>query len=238
LGRKFVDLTNREFNRLTVIREVGRSNSGDVLWLCKCNCGNLEDIIVTSSNLQLYHTQSCGCYKKEKISEAKKINNIFNTSGEYGLGYTTKNEEFYFDLEDYKLLNSYSWHTTDNGYLTNNYEHTHLYLHRLIMKVNKKDEIVDHINGNKLDNRKCNLRVCTQSNNQMNCEKQKNNTSSVTGVSFHYAKCKWRAYITINKKQIQLGHYNDFNDAVSARKSAEKIYFGKYSYDESRCINV
>lgn len=60
------------------------------------------------------------------------------------------------------------------------------------------------------------------------------NTSGVTGVSFNKKSDKWEAYIGIDNKRIHLGKFNDFEDAVSARKEAEEKYFGEWSYDNSQ----
>lgn len=62
------------------------------------------------------------------------------------------------------------------------------------------------------------------------------NTSSVTGVGWHKAKRKWRAYIKINYKQKELGYYDSFEEAKQARLQAENEYFGKYSYKNSMKI--
>lgn len=58
---KFIDLTGRLFNRLVVIKLVGKNNSGNYLWLCRCECG--KETVVESRNLNNGHTKSCGCLK-------------------------------------------------------------------------------------------------------------------------------------------------------------------------------
>ena len=96
-------------------------------------------------------------------------------------------------------------------------------------------KFVDHINHNVKDNRKSNLRIVTNNQNQMNAKLRKNNTSSCTGV--YKIKNKWVANIQINKKRIQLGTFTCFEDAVQARKLAEEKYFGEYSYSNSLNIS-
>lgn len=88
----------------------------------------------------------------------------------------------------------------------------------------------DHINGNKMDDRKDNLRDATHSQNNMNKGIQKNNTSGTTGVVFDKRRNKWCAQIKINKKNIRLGYYIDKNNAIKARKEAEEKYFGEFAY--------
>lgn len=80
---------------------------------------------------------------------------------------------------------------------------------------------VDHINGDRSDNRIENLRHV---NNQENCRNQsipRSNTSGVIGVSFHRPTNKWTAAIKVNRKSIHLGRFDDFDDAVAARKLGE-----------------
>ena len=88
---------------------------------------------------------------------------------------------------------------------------------------------IDHINRNKGDNRIENLRDVTKSTNQCNKKRMSNNTSGVTGVCWDKGTSKWLATISYNCKRIKLGRFNNFNDAVDARKVAEKKY--KYLSD-------
>ena len=83
---------------------------------------------------------------------------------------------------------------------------------------------VDHINGNRSDNRWCNLRAVTRTEQNRNTCRSKNNTSGVTGVSWDKRNNRWRATIWENSKQVSLGYYNCFLDAVATRKRAEREY--------------
>jgi hypothetical protein len=84
---------------------------------------------------------------------------------------------------------------------------------------------VDHINNNTLDNRRSNLRICTNSANLRNGRKRSNNTSGNTGVSFVKRDKKWSAVIRVKYKVISLGRYFSFDEAVKARKEAEIKYW-------------
>ena len=84
-----------------------------------------------------------------------------------------------------------------------------------------KDEI-DHINGNRADNRIENLREVTHMENQKNQKVYKNSTSGLMGVSWIKSYGKWHAYIQINYKHFNLGWYYDFFEACCVRKSAER----------------
>lgn len=83
---------------------------------------------------------------------------------------------------------------------------------------------IDHINGNKADNRICNLRLVTNKKNTRNHKMYSHNTSGVTGVCFNEQSRKWYAQINVGNKQIHLGSFYNFQDAVTARKQAEKEY--------------
>lgn len=83
---------------------------------------------------------------------------------------------------------------------------------------------LDHIDGNKANNRIANLRLATQTENAQNQWARKNNSSGCVGVSFDAKAKKWSAYITLSRKKFGLGNYHSLSDAVAARKNAEKQY--------------
>ena len=83
---------------------------------------------------------------------------------------------------------------------------------------------IDHINGDRADNRWTNLRHANNTENSRNTKIACNNSSGVTGVCFNKREQKWRAAIGNNGKVISLGDFDNFDDAVRARKEAEKLY--------------
>lgn len=93
-----------------------------------------------------------------------------------------------------------------------------------------KKIIVDHINGNVNDNRKVNLRVRTQSENNMNKKIQKNNSSGIVGVSWNSHDKLWNSNISLNNNRIYLGSFYYFRNAVRARMEAEDKYFKEHAY--------
>lgn len=233
------DLTGKKFGRLLVLRQtedyIYPSGQRKAQWICKCDCGN--EIVVVGHHLK--EMKSCGCYKSELLSQNQKKYNMYDLSGEYGIGYTSKQEEFWFDLDDYDLIKNYCWYYSDSGYVmaydTNN--HKYIRLHQLIMNTLNTEYDVDHKihppqSEHKLDNRKSNLRIVTRSKNLMNSSLRSNNTSGITGVCWNKALKKWLSRITVNGTVISLGHYSDFESAVCARKNAEIKYFGDYRYDK------
>jgi len=235
------DLMGMKFERLTVVRKVkkpeNRNNRGNY-WLCECDCGSNKQIIASTSELNSGNTRSCGCLSIERIivynKETKKKYNTYDLSGEYGIGYTSKGEEFYFDLEDYDKIKDICWMINNRGYVSytkreNKYKANHILMHRFILDC-PQDMEVDHKNGkpSRNDNRRNNMRICSHQKNMCNYTKPKNNTSGVKGVSWDKTYEVWKAYITSNKQRINLGSFNDFNKAVKARKDAEDKYHGEY----------
>lgn len=105
-----------------------------------------------------------------------------------------------------------------------------LRLHRLIMKCERNDgKYIDHINGNTLDNRKCNLRICTNAENVRSRKVRKDSSSGHRGVTFYKQTNRWVAYIGINYKKINLGYYDTMDEAVEARAKAVKKYHGDFA---------
>ncbi len=81
---------------------------------------------------------------------------------------------------------------------------------------------IDHINGIRNDNRWCNLRAVTNAQNNRNRKKASNNTSGVVGVSWSKRTQKWTAQIYVDNECIRLGHFTNKDDAIAARKAAER----------------
>lgn len=146
--------------------------------------------------------------------------------------YTRKGDEIMVDDEDYEELNQFLWHVSE-GYALTKYSNVngrhYVRMHRVIMKTKKGDD-TDHINHNKLDNQKKNLRVCTRAENMRNYSKNKSSTSGITGVSWDKFNNKWRSQIMFYGVMKNLGRYENINDAINARKAAEAIYFGEFAY--------
>ena len=84
---------------------------------------------------------------------------------------------------------------------------------------------IDHINRVKTDNRIANLREVTNKQNQQNAGKRSDNKSGHPGVSWHKQRSKWQVKIMHNQKQIHLGYFSILEEAIAARKAAEKLYW-------------
>lgn len=142
---------------------------------------------------------------------------------------------FQIDLDDLEKVKSMHWalhvvrfksKTAIRYYAADS--KNHMLLHRFIMDNPK--ETVDHIDQNTFNTRKYNLRECTILENCRNQKKPTNNKSGHKGVLwYHYQNVnKWMAYIKVDYKFINLGYYEDINDAINARKEADIKYFGEF----------
>ena len=133
------------------------------------------------------------------------------------------------DDEDFDYLNTYKW-ALNKGYavakLCN--RSNFLQMHKFIMYY-PKSMTIDHINQNKLDNRKSNLRVCTQLQNNYNKPRQRNNKSGYKGVWWNKKTQKWQAAITENRKRHQLGRFEYKNQAAMAYNKAAMRYHGEFA---------
>lgn len=238
------DLTGQKFGRLIVIKQaedfVTSKDKHYSQWLCKCDCGG--ETTTLGSRLKEGQVKSCGCFAKETISKKFKKYNIYDLSGEFGIGYLDNGTEFYFDLEDYDRIKNIKWKMDKDGYIVSNVYNDELKkaigikMHRLIMNC-PEDMFVDHIEPNERNNnRKLNLRICTLQENNMYRKIAKNNTSGVTGVYWHSSINKWTAFIYYKGKRIELGNYDNFEHAKAKRLKAEKEYYGEFSFNTHKEI--
>lgn len=140
--------------------------------------------------------------------------------------------EYLFDLEDLHMIQSRNWYPDKDGYLVCGYYYFGRYqvsrFHRIVMHA-KPGEIVDHIDKNRKDNRKRNLRRCAFTENDRNRGLYSTNTSGVTGVFYDKERGMWLANISYNGKRVYIGRYKFKEDAVRARLSKEIELFGEYA---------
>lgn len=150
------------------------------------------------------------------------------------------------DDSDFVALNQYAWQFKRerdgiNGYavgrkyigvrdgreIYDNYS-----MHRLLMDA-PKNMLVDHVNGNGLDNRRRNLRLCTKSENLCNRGPQKNNTSGHKNIVWHAQDKMWRVLLVKGGKKHDGGLFHDIEDAVKARDRLIKQVHGKFARTEA-----
>jgi len=136
--------------------------------------------------------------------------------------------EFIIDVEDIPVVSKYQWHLKPPNYIVTNSSSSSLLLHRLILGTGRKN-VVDHINGNPLDNRRCNLRACTHQQNMWNMKKPITNTTGYKGVCKHKRSGKFVAGIRVNGRQTHLGCFDAAEDAAIAYDKTALSFWGEFA---------
>lgn len=134
---------------------------------------------------------------------------------------------------DYEMLSKYRWTYNKNGYAVRNGDRPGytIYMHRVIMGLTEGDGLlVDHKNGNGLDNRRENLRVCTKTQNQYNQKPRHTSISKYKGVGYYNRDKKWRARIVVNRKDIELGKFDSELEAAKAYDAAALEHHKEYAW--------
>jgi len=135
---------------------------------------------------------------------------------------TRKGVEFEIDKQDESVVDNLVWRI-DHGYLRNK----SVYLHRMLLDFPKG--CIDHIDGNPLNNKRNNLRICSQQENTMNKRKSRNSSSKFKGVSWIKRDRRWYACINKDYKTYSLGTFKDEIDAAKAYDKKAIEMFGKYA---------
>lgn len=202
---RLIDLTGKKFGRLTVIGRgenyISPKGAASVRWLCECECGN--KILVTGGSLKGGGTVSCGCKRGETVF------NDYKVKGERAY-VSVKDKVFIVDIMDIPLISGERWHIGKNGYVVANSDKK--YLHRVLLNP-KAGELVDHINGNKLDNRRENLRIANYSENGYNKKLATDNKSGEYFVTYN----KSTNYYSVNIDGKYVGGSRSLSEAVRIR---------------------
>lgn len=149
------------------------------------------------------------------------------------------------DDEDYDKIMPYTWYINQKSlrvsrlvyfqrtYRDKNKKKCTIVLSRVILGLQLYDgKICDHINGNTLDNRKENLRICSKKENQRNCRKHKDNKTGFKGIYYQKGAKKYHSQISVNSKIIYLGLFNSPVDAHAAYCQASAKYHGDFGRTE------
>lgn len=139
------------------------------------------------------------------------------------------------DEEDFIRLRMYSWSLVGTGYVARREKvglkkYRTIYLHKEIM--GNPSSQVDHINHDRLDNRKLNLRRCTPSQNSQNRRDKKG--LGIKGVSWHKTRSRWQARITIDGLTRHIGYFKDLDEARAAYNLKASELFGDFAYKEDQ----
>lgn len=233
--KKYENIKGSIFGNYKVISDAHKNDvlkGKDIFVTCECLlCGHIQEVPVSS--LIRDGRSSCrNCAAKLNLIKANEANqnhkydnNIYIENQDHFVLLIGENKVL-FDKEDYDLIKPHVWRIASGYACTGHLKETDFTsMHHLIQKRYDKNLTfdsrihTDHINRNKLDNRKQNLRVVSVDDNLKNRGMFRNNTSGCKGVSM--VDGLWRASIGCNNEKYDLGNFENFEDAVMARKKAE-----------------
>lgn len=136
------------------------------------------------------------------------------------------------DEGDYDRLMKYKWRISEKGYAMRTQvdkgKASGILMHRMLLDP-PKGFMADHINGDRLDNRRCNLRIANALENSRNRANNHNSRSKYKGVAWKVANNKWQARIRIVGKQHHIGLFDTEEDAAYAYNQAAKLQHGDFS---------
>ena len=197
---------------------------------CKVeNCNN--DVYVKGFCKSCYHKNRRGTlYSRTKNTLNEIIIDCENNYAVillYDKQGNTREEKCLIDIDDIEKVKNYKWSLFNKeNRVSTGKTSERIFIYNLIMNNLEKNFVVDHINNNPLDNRKCNLRITDFNGNMKNKKIAKNNTSGIKGVHFCKIEQKWKAYMNVDKKRINLGTFDKKEEAIKSRMEAERYYFG------------
>ena len=218
-----------KFGLLTVL-----SKSDDIItkngtkyraYICQCECGNIK--VTRGVYLENGYIKSCGCLNKSnRNSNSHKRKNDFYINDNIVYVKMSNSEKImmcdYYILEDAK---HYTLHLDDRGYASARINGKLVRFHRYYF-LTDDSKIIDHIDRNKLNNLKVNIREVSYVENNRNVDKKSNNTTGYKGVSYDKRRDKFYSYINISsRKRKFLGYFNTAEEANHARIIAENEYF-------------
>jgi hypothetical protein len=143
----------------------------------------------------------------------------------------TRGKRVLVDAEDFDFLSQWKWHCLRGGYAARSSwkPRKMIYMHRILSGA-ADGEHTDHINQDKLDNRKGNLRIVTNQQNMMNRPKYQRGTAPYKGLYWHHVNQKWVARVRYNGKSINAGSFVDPKEAALAYNRLATDLFGKYAF--------
>ena len=159
--------------------------------------------------------------------------NQIEWNGDYFLAKMSRGYSFKFDEDDLSTVCSRTWYPSFQGHMIYACDARGNTLHSVLIPDLPRGYEIDHVNRDSLDNRRCNLRVCTHQQNQFNHDLQRNNTSGYAGVSYFPSRKKFRARIKYSNREIHLGYFLTIEEASQARSVAEHYLFGEYGVGSS-----
>lgn len=221
------DLTGQKFGRLLAVEKLSYYGPRNrTFYKCICDCGN--ETIVYTTRLSKGEIKSCGCLVSDIAKERQKLltkNNDFEKT-RFGVkiffskgGYTLIDEEDLDKIKDYRIIKTKGYAIAiSRG--TNHSKRKVIKLHRLILGIYDKSIMIDHINRDPLDNRKCNLRIANSFINNQNRSLSSTNTTGYKNIVRR--RNKFCICVDKNGKHYYGGSFNNIEDAFIARSNLYK----------------
>lgn len=147
----------------------------------------------------------------------------------------TKGKEAFVSDCDYEYYSQFNYYLNSEGYAVRDIwivgtgKKKTVRMHREILQTPPGMD-TDHIDRNRLNNQRENLRVCTRSQNLANKGPRETNKSGFKGVSWSKQNKKWAVQVGVNKKTICIGHFDDIVDAAKAYNEAAIKHFGEFAH--------
>lgn len=219
------DLTGQRFGRLEVLRFYGTDEGGQARWECRCDCGNVRDFAAT--HLKRGSTKSCGCYQRELAAKRRREGrkrNSYRIVGDIAyVKLSNRDEEFICDLADWEKAREYTWNKTTHGYVRTsitleNGKRKEIRFHGLVMNP-AEGMLVDHIDGDKLNNRRSNLRLVAPLVNLQNRHTTRGKTG-IIGVR-QFPSGRYGAQVKTGGQTFYLGRFDTLEEAAAARRRKE-----------------
>lgn len=218
-GRFTEEPLNEKYGHITILGTAYKTANNQYYVRCMCDCGNefvaRKTLITTGKQNQC---SSCSSGKGNPVKQNTyeilgAVTKILFENGDYAL----------IDTEDLEEVKKHYWNKHPSSRYVFSYT-ANMPLHRYVYGNNV--EMIDHVNGDTSDNRKCNLRECTPQQNAINRKRRLDNKSGVTGV--YVRNGKYIAQIGFGGKKLHRT-FRTFDEAVLTRKRWEKQYFGEWA---------
>lgn len=220
-GRPAPDLSGKRINGWEVLEEISREpkKSGGLNYLYRCRCQRCGNIAIRSAG-QINHKKSDRCENCPPMYN-------FVIHGDTAEGTLPSGLSFLIDAEDIPKVEKLFWgYSRREGYIRNR---NCIKLHRYLLGITDKETIVDHINRDRMDNRKRNLRIVNSFQNTCNHSKLSSNQTGYIGVYFSKHSQRYEVKIGYNRKRILLGSSKDDMIVLAQMYNvAAKYLFGDY----------
>lgn len=219
-----IDMTGLVVGLLTVLGRAGTGKDKRAMWSVRCECGTV--LVVTGKSLRSGNTRTCGCSRRDPrvAPEPAPV---------HGARWVPLSKGFFalVDEADYEAVSAHYWSAGNmlggHPYPCRRVDGDAIYLHRVLARAGPSD-FVDHINGDILNNRRANLRLCTKKENLRNRRKRAGCLSPYKGV-VRTRGGRWEARVTVDGKAIYAGSYATDADAARAYDAAALKHFGAFA---------